>query len=187
MQNFSWPLLRTMVSGHSEHLIFLTEFFLCAAPTGPRTVWSAPSPGCVRQAGGQLRGAAGVEPSGDCLARQVVLVLVLQPGHVEIIPGFICGVHVYWWTWKFFRFFHSVSVLSQRGRCPCASWAAPWPSAASPPRWCTRMVRRLSTWALWDPSSTSFAWSRLFDLKKSQLQSVHNWVSQKQIVLPRTD
>ena len=51
--------------------------------------------GCVIQAGGQLRGAAGVETSGDCLARQVVLLLVLQPGHVETIPDFICGVHVY--------------------------------------------------------------------------------------------
>ena len=73
-----------MVAGYSERFIFLG---LGHCEVG--------APGCVRQAGGQLRGAAGVETSGDCLARQVVLVLVLQPGHVKIIPGFICGVHVY--------------------------------------------------------------------------------------------
>ena len=46
------------------------------------------------QAGGLLRGAAGVWLSCDRLAHQGGLILVLQPGHVEIIPCFISCVQI---------------------------------------------------------------------------------------------
>ena len=52
------------------------------------------TPGPSRLTGCQLCGATGVELPCDGLPRQPVLVLVLQPGGVEILPSLICGVHM---------------------------------------------------------------------------------------------